>query len=276
MKNRFSLEVAGVVAEVETPGPAWAAPLVERYADFLSAAAPAWRIRLAHRPELTNAAAPWIRHEGPVTRFRLFSLAGMIDLAARRAVVEAPAATWAASAMERACTYILMQTLPREHDGLLLHAAGIVWEGTGYLFAGPSGAGKSTVAALAEGVGQVLSDENVVARLAHGGAELCSTPFWGQSTPQARVRRVNRCAPLAGIYLLAHAAEFTLAPLRPAEAVAALLGTEKVAAERVDSAAAWLAVAGRLVATVPVHRLGFRPTPELWPFLAAHQAARPS
>jgi len=56
--------------------------------------------------------------------------------------------------------------------------------------------------------------------------------------------------------------------LSPADAVTALLGTEKVATERVDSALAWLAVAGQLVERVPVYRLGFRPTVELWDFLA--------
>lgn len=265
----FSLDIAGVVAAIETPGPAWAAPLVERCADFLSTAAPGWRVTLARAPALMHAEPPWIRHEGPITRFRLFRLAGMIDLDARRAEVAAPDAGWAASALERTVTYILMQALPREHDGLLIHGAGMVMAGSGYLFAGPSGAGKSTISGLAQGVGQVLSDENVVVRLTDGGAKLCSTPFWGQSTPPERVHRVNRCAPLAGIYLLEHAPEFTLTRLRSAEAVAALLGTEKVATERVESAAAWLSIAGRLTAAVPIHRLGFRPTPELWAFLAA-------
>lgn len=263
----FTLAVAGLTAAVATPDALWAAPLAERYAAFLSRDAAAWRVALTHAPGLPTADPPWIRHEGPITRFRLFRLAGEIDLAARAASVQAPGPAWAASGLERALTYILMQALPRNYDGLLIHGAGIVLDGAGYLFAGPSGAGKTTVAGLAAGVGEVLSDENVVVRLAEDGAQLYSTPFWGQSTPPERVRRVNRCAPLAGIYLLEHAADFTLTPLRPAEAVAALLSTEKVATERVESADAWLAVAGRLAATVPVYRLGFRPTRELWHFL---------
>lgn len=264
----FTLDIAGLAAAIETPDALWAAPLVERYAAFLSQAAPAWRVVIAHAPGLTVAEPPWIRHEGPLTRFRLFRLAGVIDLAAHTATVEAPDQRWAASALERTLTYILMQVLPRQHDGLLIHGAGIVLDGLGYLFAGPSGAGKTTVAGLAAGVGQVLSDENVVVRLTDTRAELCSTPFWGQSTPPERVRRVNRRVPLAGIYMLVHAPDFSLTRLRPAEAVAALLNTEKVATERVESADAWLAVAGRLAAAVPVYRLGFRPTAELWSFLA--------
>ena len=272
------LDIAGLVAEIETSEPGWTAPLAERYAAFQSQAAPTWRVVIAHAPELAHADPAWIRHEGPVTRFHLFSLAGAIDLETRTAAVQAPAQRWAASALERTLTYILMQALPREHDGLLIHGAGVALNtsGAGYLFAGHSGAGKSTIAGLAQGVGQVLSDENMVVRLAGNEAELCSTPFWGQSTPPERVHRVNRRVPLAGIFMLEHTAGFELTPLRPAEAVAALLSTEKVATERVESAEAWLAVAGRLAATVPFFRLGFRPTAELWIFLARGSEQTPA
>ncbi len=275
--NRFSLDIAGVVAEIETPDAAWAAALAERYATFLSDAAAAWRLVITHTPDLTKSAAPWIRHEGSLTRFRLYQHAGIIDLGKRCATVCTANPQLAASALERGLSYILMQTLPRDHDGLLIHGAGVVLSSppsaldsaSGYLFAGHSGAGKSTVAGLAQGVGQVLSDENMVVRLtADGGVELCSTPFWGHSTPPERVHRINRRVPLAGIYMLTHAADFELTRLRSAEAVAALLSTEKVATERVESAAAWLAIAGRLAATIPIYRLAFRPTQELWTFLA--------
>lgn len=266
----FTLDIAGVITQISTPGPAWAAALVMRYDGFLSAAPPAWHLRLAHDPDLAPTDTPWIRHQGPITRFRLFSLAGTIDLDARYATVHVPSPAWAPSALERALTYILIQALPREKDGLLIHGAGVVIDGRGYLFAGPSGAGKTTLTGLAAGIGEVLSDENVAVRLTEEGPLLYSTPFWGQSTPPEQIRRVNRHVPLAGIYMLAHAPDFSLTRLRPAEAVAALLATEKVATERVESAAAWLAVAGRLAAAVPVYRLGFRPTAELWAFLAGN------
>jgi hypothetical protein len=166
-----------------------------------------------------------------------------------------------------------MQALPRQGSGLLLHASGIVLDGAGYVFTGASGRGKTTVSRLAAGraeVGrtEVLTDENVIVRLGAGGAELCSTPFWGHSTPPELIHRVNRRAPLKAVCLLEHAPDFRLDRLGPAEAIMALLTTEKVATERADSAAAWLAVAERLIARTPVYRLSFRPTPELWDFLS--------
>jgi hypothetical protein len=162
--------------------------------------------------------------------------------------------------VERTLVYICMQALPREHAGLLLHACGVVRHGAGHVFVGPSGAGKTTVAQLAAGYGQVLSDENVVLRANTPGPELWSTPFWGFSTPPELIARARVTAPLRAVYILAQTAGFTLTPLTPGKAVLALLSSEKVAVER-------LAAAQRLVERTPVYRLGFRPTSELWELL---------
>jgi len=150
----------------------------------------------------------------------------------------------------------------------------VVMRGQGYAFFGHSGAGKTTVAQLAHGYGQVLTDENIVLRLTNRGVALCSTPFWGHSTPPEMVRRVNRSVPLAGLFALAHGPEFALTRLTPGQGIASLLTSEKVATERVESAAAWLDIAGRILARSPVHLLSFRPTTELWQFLPRHMGEK--
>ncbi len=230
-------------------------------------AEPAWHVALTHDPSLEDTDSPWIRHDGPVTRFRVAAYAGWMDLASREATVSAPSVARAIFAVERLLIYICMQMLPREHAALLLHAAGIVFAGEGYAFFGASGAGKSTVARLAAGHGEVLTDENVIVRPGPEGPELLSTPFWGHSTPPEMIRCVNRRVPLRALYMLVQAQEFDLTLLSPGQAVMALLTTEKVATERIASAVAWLAVVERLVEQVPVYQLAFRPTVELWDFL---------
>ncbi len=62
--------------------------------------------------------------------------------------------------------------------GALVHGAGIVLDGRGYLFFGPSGAGKSTLAAHA-GAGRVLSDDLTLVMPGRGGLELVGGPFRG-------------------------------------------------------------------------------------------------
>ena len=262
----LTLTIAGLSLHIEAPA-AWAPDLRTRYAAFLSAQPPAWQITLHLDPTLETRAADWVTHEGLLTRFRVGTSAGWIDLARQQAVVSAPSAARAPSALERTLVFILLQMLPRLGQGLLLHAAGLIWQGRGHVFFGPSGAGKTTLAGLAPATAEVVSDENVILQLRADGPVLLSTPFWGMSTPQERIRRSNRQAPLAALYALEHAPTFSLTRLPPAQAAVALLETEKVAAERASSADAWLQMAAALIASAPVYRLAFRPTAELWDFL---------
>jgi hypothetical protein len=267
-----NLDVAGVVMQITLPEESWAEDATARYAAFASDAPAQWRVAVREDPGQPSVEPGWAQHEGQVTHFHIYQYHGAIDLAARTAWVTAPVRRRLASALERTLTYILMQALPRDHEALLLHACGVQLEGRGHVFFGPSGAGKTTVARLAHGHADVFCDENVVLKLTRHGVELWSTPFWGASTPIGLIHRAARRAPLAGLFRLVHDPRFALTPLAPGPGVAALLESEKVATERVESALAWLAVAGKIVERVPVHTLAFAPTPELWPFLMRHES----
>lgn len=270
MDSSLTIDVAGVILNVLLPNITWAPSLHARYHTFLTPAEPHWQITLHHDPSLRETMTPWVRHEDTITHFRISTFGGWIDLAARRAAVSTPSEERALSALERAFTYICMQALPRDHASLLLHAVGVIVGGVGLVFCGPSGAGKSTIAGLAQGIGRVVSDENIVLRPRGTGVELHSTPFWGHSSPPALVDRTRVApVPLAGLFVLAHAPSFALTPLSSADAIVSLLLTEKVATERAASAEAWLNVAQMLVERCPVHHLAFPPTRDLWHFLAA-------
>jgi hypothetical protein len=267
MSETVTLTVAGISFAVTVPTERWAVELESRYAQFLAQQPPDWRIGLAHERPAESPALSWITHDTQVTRFRVGQMTGVIDMAARQAEIAAPEQHHAGSFVDRALSYILMQELPRAHDALLLHGAAIVRRGWGLAHSGRSGAGKTTTARLAAGHADVLVDENLVISLAGEQPTLFSTPFWGSSTPQEMIRRVNRQAPLRALLLLEHGPSFVLESLSHGDAVLALLTTEKVAVERVSSAAAWLAAAEKLVAQVPTYRLTFRPTTDLWAFL---------
>jgi len=267
MTHTLSLTIAGISFEVAVPSETWLTELASRYEPFLSDQTPRWRVRLVQEESVSPAAPAWVTHDEEVTSFRIGPAGGVIDLAARQAEVTVFQAGYGSSAVDRALSFILMQDLPRDFDALLLHGVALVRNGWGLAHSGRSGVGKTTTARLADGYADVLVDENLVVSLAGPQPTLLSTPFWGGSTPQNMIHRVNRQAPLQALLLPEHGSEFVLEPLSHGDAVLALLTTEKVAVERVSSAAAWLTTAEKLVDRVPTYRLHFRPTVELWPFL---------
>ena len=267
--NAFcSLVVADIHFTLLLPDETWLTALRTRYAAFLASPAPGWTIHLTqHSAESFSEARDYVIHEATVTRYQVGRTAGVIDLAMRQANVVILNSGVLGSAADRVMAFILMQELPRQHEALMLHGVAVVRNGWGLAHCGRSGVGKTTTARLAAGYADVLVDENLVASAADPQPTLYSTPFWGASTPPEMIHRVNRHAPLRALLLPEHGPDFVLELLDPAEAVLALLTTEKIAVERVSSATAWLSTAEKLVTRVPTYRLYFRPTPELWQFL---------
>jgi hypothetical protein len=264
----LGLDVGGVTFQVALPSEALYDFFQTHYHSFLSDAPARWWVALIIDSSLAEQSARWVEHQGPITRFGIGPQTGWVDLEARQASVSIPDPAQARAGLSKVMSFICLQELPRHYNALFVHGAGIVVDGAGYIFFGASGRGKSTVSRLAEGVGEVLCDEGVIASLGRDGPELVSTPFWGTGTPAEQISQVEaRRVPLRAMYSLAHAPEFALTPLGPAAAVMELLTSEKIATERLASADAWLEMAQRVVAAVPVYRLEFLPTTALWTFL---------
>ncbi len=265
----LNLEIGGLTFTVQVASPLTITPIAELYQPFSIADAAEWQIHVIVDTTLHDALPPLVRYDGETTFFRTMSHQGWVDLEQKRAEVTTPSQQRIHSAIVRVMSFILMQVLPRRREGLLVHGAGVVIDGNAHLFFGASGRGKSTVSRLAVSVGRVLTDENVIIRRVGSGFRLYSTPFWGLSTPAHDIQGIGRAdAPLIALYSLEHTAEFELERLTKGRATMALLTSEKVATERNSSADAWLAMVNDIVAQVPVYRLGFRPTTELWEFLA--------
>lgn len=103
---------------------------------------------------------------------------------------------------------ILLTRLLAERQGALIHSAGAVLDGRGFIFIGHSEAGKTTVTRLLEKEADILCDDrNIVRRLA-GGFRLFGTWSHGESP---RVSAAS--APLRGALFLRQAAEDRLVPL---------------------------------------------------------------
>jgi hypothetical protein len=152
------------------------------------------------------------------------------------------------------------------HDTCLVHSAGVVHGGRGFLCVGPSDAGKTTLAGLADGR-VVLNDEMNLVDFTGAAPELVGTPFNGFF----RDKRPGR-APLAAVLLLAKGPRHALETVGPGEAAAALASQvappvplERTADDRTP--AAMLDQATRIARAVPVRRLTFARAPGFWPLL---------
>jgi hypothetical protein len=156
-----------------------------------------------------------------------------------------------------------MAARARGEDCFLIHSAGIVRNGAGYLFVGASGAGKSTIARLSRAE-QVLNDEICMVALADIPPRLHSTPFNGFFKD-----KIEGQAPLKGVFLLAQREVHRLLPVAMSEAVAAVF-QQVVPPVALDEPVGkttferMLDATGRLLAHVPAYRLEFRQDAGFW------------
>lgn len=146
-------------------------------------------------------------------------------------------------------------------DGLLIHGAGIVVDGAGYLFAGVSGAGKSTFSRLLAASGELLycglSDDRVVVRRSGDAWFIAGTPWAGD----AGVVSAGQ-APLRGIYVLQQADRNRVVPMTVSDAVRRVLPMTSVPWHDATTAERALGVLGDVLRVVPCWRFDFKREPE--------------
>lgn len=158
---------------------------------------------------------------------------------------------------------LLMHCLAPE-GGLLLHAAGLVVNGGGYLFAGKSGAGKSTISRLLgeqDGV-RLLNDDRLVLRPSGGDFRMYGTPWPGELGIAH-----NGSSPLAGVFFLRQSRENRLVRLTPAEAMERLLPVTSIPWYDPPIVDLLLPAIERLVHSVPAFDFHFMRDPAAAGFL---------
>jgi len=138
-------------------------------------------------------------------------------------------------------------------DGVLLHSAGAVIDGSAYLFVGTSGAGKSTLARKAlESGSPVLSDDlNAVEDLSVK-PKVAQLPFTGELRD---LDTFDGAAPLRGIFLLNKGDAVICESLSRAQAIAAIMATSPYVNHGTDNLDSLMESLAILTAQVPVARL---------------------
>ncbi len=147
-----------------------------------------------------------------------------------------------------------------EHEGLLLHSAGVLRDGSGYIFPGQSGTGKSTIASLATDRETILSDEMVVVRKRAGDYTVYSTPFYGTNESMEQ----NTGGPLKAAFLPVKDDEVYLEETRPARALSKLLASVLFFGREPSLSQRLVDIATDLVAHVPFYEMHFRRDSSFW------------
>jgi len=144
--------------------------------------------------------------------------------------------------------------------GLLIHAAGIVIDGRGYLLAGHSGAGKSTLCRLLAEQKKItiLSDDRIVIKRDKQGFLMYGTPWPGEAGIA-----VNDCAALQSIFFLNHAESNNINELAPGEALKYLFKVGSLPWYDENDLQMSFDFCDALLQEIKTYELNFRPDPEI-------------
>ena len=271
----ITIDIAGFVTRIHTDSQPFAERVRTRYEAFLGAADAAadMEVDVTLVPDALYVAptpGPWLI-ETEITPERMTFLSyqekGEVDLLARRGRIE-----MAPDAHLENYLRVIYAWLCVQNDSLLLHSAGVVRDGWGYVFFGPSGAGKTTTSRLASREGTVLSDDLVILRRDGAGYRLFGVPFKGELS---EAPRANQTAPLRGIFRLRQGREHRLAAMPAMTATAEMVGAAPFVVREPQLAQQLITVCNQIARTVPVLNLHFRRDDGFWKVIDEHFAAVP-
>jgi hypothetical protein len=144
--------------------------------------------------------------------------------------------------------------------GLLIHTAGIVINGKGYLFAGPSGAGKSTLTRFFKGSQNniILSDDRIVVQKMGNDFFMYGTPWPGEEGIA-----VNDSAKLHGMFFLKQSNENKIRKLSISETLEYFFKVSSLPLYDKSDLQKSLDFCEELLEEVKTYELSFRPDTEI-------------
>jgi hypothetical protein len=268
------INIANIAVALETQDDQVAERIRDRYAAFLEQTAPPrFIIRLTIIPGalfMQPEPGPWViesSYSQEQLIYRSYTERGQIHLQSGEGWLEMAPTAHVENFLRVAYAWLCLQ-----NGGLLLHAAGAIRNGQGFVFFGPSGAGKTTTSRLAARTADVVSDDLVIIRCDNGGCTLHGVPFKGELSDAPRA---NQSAPLAGLYRLRQDTGHYLEAIPRMQAVAELAAASPFVVREPALSDRLLEVCNRIAKTVPVQQLHFRRDDGFWKVIDGREQSLP-
>jgi hypothetical protein len=172
---------------------------------------------------------------------------------------------------------ILLMNHLASRGGLIVHSAGVEWDGLGFVLPGVCDAGKTTFSRLVAESGSgdgLLSDDRTILRTACGGGPGSgSIEAWGTPWPgEAEIAR-SAHVPLRGLLFLMQDPMPAVVPLTPAEAAKRLFAVISCPWYDRELSGAVLETIEKVVGEVPSYEFHFPPDERAVDLLRRHTAS---
>jgi len=158
---------------------------------------------------------------------------------------------------------LLLYYLTVIHGDILIHASGVNYNGSGYLFSGVSGKGKTTMARLWESNGAtVIHDDRLILRKAGDAFIMYNTPVYNNDEPQE--------SPLTKLFIIDHSTDNRIVSVKGAVAVSLVMANCIQHNWGSEIITRLLSSVTSLCETVPVMKLYFKPEKSISDYIIKH------
>jgi hypothetical protein len=267
--KQLTLKIAGFVVLLETDEKLVGDRIRSRYQDFLCTEdSPHISITINVNPKvlyIEPKPGPWIidvEFEDDRLTFQSYLERGEVDFTSGRGYLNMAPEANIENFLRAVIAWLCVK-----NDAVLLHAAGVIRHGLGYVFFGPSGAGKTTTSRIAAKSSDVVSDDLVVIRVVNGSGILYGVPFRGELSDAPRA---NQEAPLKGIFRIRQDTDHYVKPISRVTAIADLVASSPFVVRELSLTDRLLDVCDMIVRSVPVMALHFKRDDGFWKVIDEH------
>lgn len=150
------------------------------------------------------------------------------------------------------------------HKDVMIHASGVNYSGSGYLFSGISGKGKSTMAGLWDNAGgRVIHDDRLIIRKIEGKFKMFNTPVYNDDIPSESF--LNR------IFLIEHGTENKSIPVTGASAVSLAMANCIQHNWNTEMISGIMGTLSEICSDIPVVKLSFLPDNRIVKFILENE-----